>query len=392
MISLHDKSSLDQINWASKKDGAYVRDYFSPILRDGVEKYITNVRADVYLLEIDDLVMPVTVNDKEFDNSYVCSPYTHYISYAKEELWELKKPRLEKFLSKGLDFIGFVFWQTAINKIVSVNNWFLSTNLYFPLSHSQIDRITQFLIGRFPHHTIQFRSIVKGLYPGMFEAFERNSYERIMSRSVYLLQPYYFRELSNRRRRDFFRDKKFMEQSSYTVIEGKDVTEALIPIIKSHYEQLYIDKYSKHNPQFTWHYFKNILDHRLMHFKLLKQIANHVDFDTSQENTYDGVIGYFHRDGVLTTPIFGYEMDKGQANGLYRLLSYLITDEVLEKNFVGHFSAGAGNFKRNRGAVQEIEYTFFYNKHLPLKSRWIWTFLKRLMDWVVVPMARKMKF
>ncbi|WP_066290628.1 hypothetical protein [Bacillus sp. FJAT-29937] len=381
MIHLHDKTTLVQIDWASKKDGAYVRDYFSPILRDGVEKYITNVRADVYLLEIDNLVMPLTVNDKEFENSYVCSPYTHYISYAKEELWELKKPRLEKLLSKGIDFIGFIFRQTAINKIVSVNNWFLSTNLYFPLSAGQIERITKFLTRQFPEHSIQFRSVVKELYPEMFAGFEKNSYKRIMSRSVYLLHPDRFKELSKKRIRDFFRDQALLEKSSYQVVEGSDVNEDLIHVIKSHYEQLYIKKYSEHNPQFTWHFFKNALDYQLMYFKLLKN-----------QDSYDGAIGYFHRNGVLTTPIFGYEIEKGQMNGLYRLLSYLITDEVLEKDFIGHYSAGAGNFKRNRGAFQAIEYTFFYNKHLSLRSRFVWGFLKRLMDQVVEPMARRMRF
>ncbi|MBY0123847.1 hypothetical protein [Bacillus sp. S/N-304-OC-R1] len=378
MIRLHDKSTLEQIDWDSKRDGAYVRDYFSPILRNGVEHYIKNVRAEVYLLEIDNLVIPVTVNDKEFDTSYVCSPYTHYISYAKEELWELNMPRIEKPLSKVIDGIGFIFRQTSINKIVSVNNWFLSTNLYFPLSSKQIQRITAFLTERFPKHTIQFRSISKALYPEMFEGFERNSYQRIMSRSVYLFLPERFREISKKRKRDFYRDQALLENSPYKVVEG---TEEMIPWIKSHYEQLYIEKYSEHNPQFTLDFFKNLLDHQLMEFKLLKQ-----------NDSYDGVIGYFYRDGILTTPIFGYEMEKGQTNGLYRILSYLIASEVLEKDYIGHFSAGAGNFKRNRGALQEIEYTFFYNKHLPFRSRWIWSFLKRLMDSVVEPMARKMRF
>jgi hypothetical protein len=78
---------------------------------------------------------------------------------------------------------------------------------------------------------------------------------------------------------------------------------------------------------------RNAVKNNLIAFKLLEK-----------EGAYDGVIGYFHRNNVLTTPILGYEIAKGHENGLYRLLSLLIADEVLEKDYLGHFSAGAGNF------------------------------------------------
>lgn len=69
------------------KDGAYVRDSFLPFFQKGVTAFIENVNTQLFLLEVDDLILPVTLNNAEFENSYVCSPYTHYISYALEELW-----------------------------------------------------------------------------------------------------------------------------------------------------------------------------------------------------------------------------------------------------------------------------------------------------------------
>lgn len=381
MIKLHDEKTMDLIDWTCKKEGEYIRDYFAPILKNGVELYIANVKTTVYLLEIDELVLPVTVNEKEFENSYVCSPYTHYISYAKEELWELKMPVVEKILSKGIDLLGFGLRRTSINRIVSVNNWFLSTNLYFPLTNSQIERITAFLVNQFPTHTILFRSIVKKIHSQMMDGFEKQQYQRVMSRSVYLFYPERFRKLNRKQRKDYLQDKALMKNSPYQIIEASEVFEAMIPIIKKLYEELYIKKYSKHNPQFTLHYYRNVWSNKLVHFKLLKKL-----------DSYEGVIGYFHRNHVLTTPILGYEIDKGHTHGLYRLLSLLIIDEVLDKNYIGHFSAGAGGFKRNRGSEQDIEYSYFYNKHLPMKSRFVWAFLKCVMDKIVEPMARKMKF
>ncbi|MGQ0423189.1 hypothetical protein ACT4US_37330, partial [Bacillus sp. HC-Mk] len=106
MIKLHDVHSLHNIDWATKQDGAYVRDSFVPLLQKDIKLFIKNIDTQLFLLEIDDLVLPITVNNKEFENSYVCSPYTHYISYAMEELWELKRPWLEKLLIYPIRLLG----------------------------------------------------------------------------------------------------------------------------------------------------------------------------------------------------------------------------------------------------------------------------------------------
>ncbi|WP_312473406.1 hypothetical protein [Neobacillus sp.] len=382
MIQLHDIHTINNIDWDSKRDGEYVKNYFTPILQYGINHYIKNVNTSVYLLEIDDLVIPVTVNEKEFENSYVCSPYTHYISYAKEELWELKKPLLEKVLSKCIDGIGFFLRHTRINRVVIINNWFLSTNLYFPLSESQIERITKFLSIKFPTYTLMFRSLNKRLHQQMFHGFKNNKYKQIMSRSIYLFEPLHFKSLSRRQKKDFLNDESFMKKSNYSVSESTKADESFIPVIEQLYNQLYIHKYSEHNPQFTTEYYSNAIKHDLMNFKILQ----------NEDDSIDGVIGYFHRNNVLTTPILGYKLDKGKSQGLYRLLSLLIAYEVLDKNYIGHFSAGAGDFKRNRGSIQEIEYTFYYNEHLSFTSKFVWNFLKLVMDKVVEPMAIKMEF
>ncbi len=80
MIQLHDVHSLHSIDWESKKDGAYVRDSFLPLFQKGVTAFIENVNTQLFLLEIDDLILPVTLNNAEFENSYVCfSLYTLHI-------------------------------------------------------------------------------------------------------------------------------------------------------------------------------------------------------------------------------------------------------------------------------------------------------------------------
>ncbi|MGQ0517184.1 hypothetical protein ACT453_43635, partial [Bacillus sp. D-CC] len=46
-------------------------------------------------------------------------------------------------------------------------------------------------------------------------------------------------------------------------------------------------------------------------------------------DTIDGVIAYFIRNGVMTTPILGYDTTSDQQQGLYRILTFLITTDSM---------------------------------------------------------------
>ncbi|MBO1510266.1 hypothetical protein [Metabacillus bambusae] len=376
MVKLYDAKNIDSIEWSTKKDGHLIRNYFETLMKDGVEKYIKNIETEIYLLEVDDILLPISLNQKEFNNSYVVSPYTHYISYAKEELWELGNKRLESFLSYVIEGIGFLLRKSNINKVVVVNNWLLSTNLYPSLTSDQIKKMTEFLTNQFPQYTILMRSINETLHNQMISSFNSEGYKRIMSRSIYLFDPKI--PLTKNQRKALNQDNKLLQKFDYQI---RDIHTGDYQNVKELYNQLYIDKYSINNPQFTEHYFKNTAINNTLQFKLVLKDAKVI-----------GVIGYFVRDGVLTTPVLGYEIEREKEAGLYRVLSMLITKEIIDKNYMGHRSAGAGSFKRKRGSVQEIEYTYYYNKHLSLKSSLAWNCLKMIMDIVIEPLARKMRF
>lgn len=98
-VRFYDQQSFKDMDWPDTEDGRYARVYLEPMMLDGTQSFMSNVETTLLLARIDDLVIPLTVNDTEYDNAYVCSPYTHYVSYAKQELTMLQKPVLEKGLS-----------------------------------------------------------------------------------------------------------------------------------------------------------------------------------------------------------------------------------------------------------------------------------------------------
>lgn len=79
--------------------------------------------------------------------------------------------------------------RTNINKVIVVNNWMLSTNLYHSINERQIEQITNLFVEKFPEHTILFRSLNNALYPVTTEALSTVGYKKIMSRSIYLFDP-----------------------------------------------------------------------------------------------------------------------------------------------------------------------------------------------------------
>lgn len=376
-MKLYDVTTIDEIDWEKKKDGEMIKQFFEPLIRNGSTYFMKNVQTDLFLLEIDDILLPITVNKKEFNNSYVTSPFTHYISYAKEELWELKNPILEKLFSLIINLIGKVLKRSNLNRVVIINNWLLSTNLMGQLlTENQLLMVTNFLTIAFPQHTILIRSMTEALHRPLLEKCQTIGYQKIMSRAIYLFNPTI--GLSKKQNKTLQQDKKLFEKYQYDVREA-EIDD--IPQIEKMYYELYIDKYSRYNPQFTKEFFEHAICHHYLQFKLICDGEN-----------VKGVVGYWIREGVLTTPVLGYNTKTDKKEGLYRVLSYLITEHVLEHKYLGHRSAGAGEFKRKRGSIQHIEYTYYFQKHLPFHKRLAWSILKAIMTSFVEPIAKKKGF
>ncbi|UAC49866.1 hypothetical protein K6959_08915 [Bacillus aquiflavi] len=202
-IKLYSGTEIEQIEWASKTNGKAVQNYFTEMLLHQASYYIDNdnVTAQLMILEIDRLLLPITVSTPYKGNSYVVSPYTQYIDYAIEELRELKHPILETGLKGMLKLIGRFFYKSEIDRIVIVNNWLLSTNLYENLKEGQAKEITLFLAEKFPDCAIMFRSLTNTLHTDIISELGNIGCKFIPSRSIYLFYPHKFNTFSKRQKK-----------------------------------------------------------------------------------------------------------------------------------------------------------------------------------------------
>lgn len=380
MIKQFDWNHVEEIEWDTFRNGHEVKDYVLEMMETSSQTYVKNVVAEISILAIDDLLLPITKTIPTADNSYVVSPYTQYVSYAIEELWELNHRFLEVILKILLKMIGIVFKVGKIDDVVIVNNWLLSTNLYEEMTDDQAERIMRYLQTIYPNHAIIYRSLIMSMHNSIIQRLEKNGALSVPSRSIYIFSPENLSTLKKHQRKRIRQDYKYLQQSGYTIVENKQITVEDIPKILSLYNGLYLEKYSYYNPQFTEMFIKQAWQENLLTFKLLKK-----------GDQIDGAVGFVVRNGVMTTPILGYDLTLPKEVGLYCLCSMLLTDHSLTTGLTLHRSGGAGKFKSLRGAVNEIEYAAVNVKHLSWGKKLMWKSLQIILSKIAVPLLKKLE-
>jgi hypothetical protein len=365
-IQLYHLQDLASCPWPEHSEGVYLKKFLTPLMQEGIHNYIENVHSHLFVLVWGDLILPLTMNDGEYDNSYVCSPYSYYFSYAQQSLH-----LLTQFWTRYT--IQSVLWGTAkvlkgfqINKVIIVNNWPFSTTLYPQLQSNQVKAIAHFLQERFPQHAIVFRSVDPHTNPVCYETLQQVGFSYIAHRQIFFIRP---QESGLLDARLFKSDRKLLDNSGYEILDHDDITEADIPRLLNLYLKIYIHKYSTLNPQFNENFLRLMLTHHLMHFKALKK-----------NGRIDGVIGYVERNGMMFCPFFGYDLELPKEQALYRLLSTVLMLEASQRQFLFHQSSGASAFKLMRKATSCIEYLAVYHKHLNLSRKLPWMMLKGMCN------------
>ncbi|MEI2398965.1 GNAT family N-acetyltransferase [Paenibacillus phytohabitans] len=375
----YDRHSVDQLEWPDTEYGRYAREYITPLLERDTEYYISNVHTIVKVLTVDGIPVPVTVNDGNYDNSYVCSPYTHYVSYAREELALLNNRMLEGTLSIMLGGMGWLLRQGRFNRVIQVNNWLLSTNLYPALSASQLTDVLEYLRQAYPGYTIMYRSLSMETSGDLIGSLRGYGCKLVPSRQIYLLHQ---NSAGSKARWLVKRDHSLLAKHGYTEVSPAEITPEDISRIVELYRLLYIDKYSAYNPQFTEAFIALALERGTLQIYGLRH---------EQEGRLDAVLGFYERDGAMTAPLFGYDTALPQSVGLYRMLSAVLIGLAGSRGLLLHESSGVGQFKRNRGAVAAIEFSAVYDRGTSWLNRCGWSFLELLLRRIGMPLIQKLK-
>ncbi|MGT2686672.1 hypothetical protein ACVRWT_04660 [Streptococcus porcinus] len=343
--------------------------------------------------------LPCSVNHQAQDNAWTVSLKSMIVGAGYDELAKLKgiSKVVTKLLIKVLEhFIDFF----KMDDIVGLDNACLTTSL---LSKEFLDLDPADLFAKakqaYPNSALMIRSLNKAHHGSYLEKLEQETRAHLLvNRQIYLIdQPE-----QALKKRDSKRDLKLLEDGRYkfrkldadssldsfpnslpnvspnfspdsipdsspdsSSVGTTPTTFSDFQSVISLYNQLYLDKYSASNVQFT----------ALFLQELVREGAITIFLMENQTGQACGCLGLIEEEGILTAPLLGYRTELAQSEGLYRRLSIFITQYCLEKGFKQNLSAGAPDFKKNRGAKPTLEYTAVYVDHLPWYRRAAWQLL-----------------
>jgi len=374
-LKLYDKNNIGELPFIDNYDAEYAASYLTPMVMNGVEKYFDNINGEMKILSIDNnWLIPVFIPKINRNNAYVASIYTHYISYCLDELKELKSKFLEGGAKIILHILGVVLKTAQIDRTVYVNNWLLSTNLYTDIPPEYVKPITEFVAQAHKDYAVAWNSINDFTTKELYNEMKRQKHLFVPSRSIYILSQ--FDGFTSKITCELRRDAKLLEQSDFhfeKVFYESDIVKL--------YNNLYIQKYSHYNPKFKVEFTELTGNNKLIEYLVLKSASGNAV----------AVLGYFARQGVMTTPIVGYDFSYDKSAGLYRQISIKLFLEAKKHNNILNHSSGVGRFKMKRGAKRYWEYRVISTVGIGIYRRFIFKVLQFVINKIGVPMMDKMK-
>jgi hypothetical protein len=359
-IKLYDRSNIDALEWPNTPEAQLAFAHLLPMIKEGVKAYIQNVDTQLYLLKVNDRLLPLTVNEKEYSNSYVVSNYFS-IAFLIEQL--KKKPSwLNPFKLPFLKGGALLLKGIKINKMIIVNNWLLTNNIYSRLDEEQLKEVTNFLTHRFPRHVIFFRSLNQKSCCELTQFLEKQKYRLFYSRNVSIYDPSQKEHFSSKVHYHHRRDRRLIETDGYQVIQYKNPKNEEIEQLLKLYNSLYIERHTKYSPQYTEKFLKMAVEKGFLDLVCLKK-----------EGVIRAVIGFYEREGILIAPFCGYELADQEGSHLYRMLTMLAIDEAEKRQSLLNDGSGGEAPKQYRGMKSFPEYVALYDRHLPFHHRIFWS-------------------
>lgn len=379
-IKFYDKHNIDELDVVDVNDNINIKNYIVPIIKNGLLHYIDNADAEMSLLVVNDYLFPIVTSNlkpKVKINSYICSPTTHYLDYAKDEVdLELKDKTILKNLSKFLlSVMQYFFKRVDFEKAIFVNNLLLSTNLYIDFDTNLIEEITDFLVKKFPDYPIIFKSVNENQNTLLYEKLKEKNYKAIFSRQVYVFN---HKDEDYKKKDSFKRDLKLKRKTTYVWKESTEIKENDYEKLKKLYDFLYINKYSTMNPQFNANFIALTIKNPIFTYKIL-----------TKNDEIHAVLGYIKRGCTITTPIVGYDTNTDQKEGLYRLAVLETIQDSIKYDYILNMSSGVSKYKMGRGAKPTIEFNMIYCEHLNKKQQMPWKTFEKLTNYAILPVMKK---
>lgn len=309
----------------------------------GAPTLVRNLETRMLTEAVGGWTIPVSRNEGHRRTCYINCPSRAFVEYGKEELNRLTHNLFARLGGEmALSALSPLMRQTGLDRQVQLNNWLVATNILPPASPDEWLSAFDRLGAKFPGHVPVLRSVNQRVNGPLLAALVEAGLTAFPLRKVFI------RDYADDDRwtTDEARDADLLARSDLERRSGPDFGPEEFDRAAGLYGQLYLEKYSTLNPQYTGLF----LRHAQAYWGLkLEGLFDH-------SGRMIGIIGRYEQHGVLTGPIVGYELTLPRKTGLYRRLRAINHAEARMGGWIYNMSAGAEGFKRLRGGQPTLEY------------------------------------
>lgn len=305
-------------------------------------QWIANGRAQLATLTTGGKRWPVTLGaaDQGPQATWLTSLISALIGTPKDEAISTGDAA-GRFLRLGLGLAERLAQFGGADKAAIVNNALLSVS---PLGATSLHGLAGALSGaadRWPDRVVVARGIVA----------DREAVRACASRAGGISLPNrvsYAFDLTSGELPDKInaaRDQSLLRKAKLERIGHGDFTAVDLDAAHAQYTSVYIGRHGSRNPQLTRAFFAEL--HRAHGAEL---------FGLKSQGVLQAFVALRDHGDFISVPLIGYRTDADKKAGLYRQIFALALEIGRERKRVVNFGAGAGQYKKLRGAALAIEY------------------------------------
>ncbi len=327
---------------------------------------LRNARFELAALQLRDHAV-VVVAPQGPQGCWLTSPVVTYGRTLRDEIDRELRGGQALLARLAAHVAEAVLRATGADEVVYVNHLLFSTSLHGRWPGEDLDEALAALRAAFPDRAIVWRSLNLADHAALLDRMRTTGGRALLSRVVWrLADP--ARQWAPRT--DVKADLRLASAHALTVETTQTPTPAEIDRLLALYADIYLAKYSRTNPDYS-------------HAALNAAVAAGA-LRLAWVRAPSGEIVAFAGDHAcgheLASPLLGHDRTRPQAQGLYRIAMALSVRHALAQGLAVNYSAGAGVFKRNRGATPALEYQMVFDSHLPRRRRLGYALLAKALD------------
>jgi Acetyltransferase (GNAT) domain len=328
--------------------------WLSGALQGGSSHWVENACGAIHSVDLAGRRIPVQLAEDGACQSYVASLISAWVRYPAFEASRRFSAFPPSTLGRLAAPLSALLRAGGLHRAALLGNWMVSTNLHPVASGRDWNNARDEAIVLAGQRPLALRSVCPEVDGGIDARLEAEGWLLVPARLVYLCDP---GNPEVWKRNHVRKDRRLLDDPAFSIAGPGDIAADDLPQLRRLFRDVFIDKHSPLNPDFSAAFFALCREHRFLDLFALRLNGETV-----------GVLALLERHGWLTTPLIGHDTGKPQSLALYRRLMALLLAESLRRKTRLHYSSGAGDFKRARGGMPALEYTALYVRHLPKRQ------------------------